>query len=141
LAAVLSEEGRRLDALSSIDRAVRASIAQTADTLAPSQRRAFMLLSLVDTTELDIASVAALLDTDEMTAADIVDGLVVSQLVDVAPPGPARQLRLRFHALVRLYAREQAARHLDRAAIRAAIVRLLDLDKLRMGGARCLSIG
>lgn len=141
VAAVLSEEGRRLDALSSTDRAVRTSIAQTADTLAPSQRHAFMLLSLVDITELDIASVAALLDTDERTATDIIDGLVASQLVDAAPHGPARQLRLRFDALVRLYAREQAGQHLDRAAIRAAIVRLLDLDRPRMERARCLSPG
>jgi hypothetical protein len=39
LAAVLSDEGRRLDALSGGDRAVRASIARTADKLAPSQHR------------------------------------------------------------------------------------------------------
>jgi DNA-binding SARP family transcriptional activator len=145
LATVLSDEDRRLDALTSPDRAVRASIARSVDLLPPRQRTAFMLLSLLDPAPLDIAGAAALLDTDQTTAAQIIDALVVSQLVDVqlvdiASHAPAGQLPIHFHDLVRLYAREQALSHLDRAAAQAATARLIDLDLTRMDHARCLSI-
>ncbi len=126
LAALLADESRRLDELVCADRAVRRSIALTADLLTPAQREAFMTLSLAELPTFDVAAAAAILGTTHTQAAELVDALVESHLVDVAGWSPTDEFQVRFHDLVRLYAREQAAAHLDPQVGRAALTRLLD---------------
>src|SRR6266536_3069520 len=126
LAALLADESRRLDELVCADRAVRRSIALTADLLTPAQREAFMTLSLAELPTFDVAAAAAILGTTHTQAAELVDALVEGHLVDVAGWSPTDEFQVRFHDLVRLYAREQAAAHLDPQVGRAALTRLLD---------------
>jgi DNA-binding SARP family transcriptional activator/tetratricopeptide (TPR) repeat protein len=126
LSTLLRDESRRLDGLTVADRAIRSSIALTVNLLEPEQHEAFVTLALTDLPSLDVGAAAALLRTSHGRAADLIDSLVLSQLLDVVGWGPVDELRVRFHDLVRLFAREQATTHLDPATCHAAIARLLD---------------
>jgi len=109
LAAGLADERHRLDQLRVGDLEVRASFALSHDGLPEPARRAFGLLGLLDAPDFPAWTAAALLDTDQAMAEDLLEVLVDAQLVDVVERDEVGQLRYRFHDLLRAYARELVA--------------------------------
>ncbi|MBH5335299.1 tetratricopeptide repeat protein [Streptomyces pactum] len=121
LARKLADERRRLDELRAGDLAVKATFELGYGQLEPQQARAFRLLGLADGPDISLHAAAAVLDTDPPAAAELLDALVGSSLLESAVPG-----RYRYHDLVRLYARA-CAEHDEPADQReAAMSRLLD---------------
>ncbi|TMR16608.1 tetratricopeptide repeat protein [Nonomuraea turkmeniaca] len=122
LADRLADAARRLDTLQYADLAVRTSIAVSHRHLReePSGHDAAQvlpLLGLLDTPAHTPAATAALADWSEARAEAALERLRGARLLEAAGPG-----RYRFHDLIRLYAREQAAHELP-AEERAAAVR------------------
>lgn len=123
LADRLADAARRLDTLQYADLAVRASIAVSHRHLSeePSGHDAahvLPLLGLLDTPAHTPAATAALADWPEARAEAALDRLRGARLLESAGHG-----RYRFHDLIRLYAREQAARELPTAERAAALRR------------------
>jgi DNA-binding SARP family transcriptional activator len=124
----LADQQRRLDELTTGDLAVRASfevsvqaLRDSPDPLDRSAAEAFGLLALPDGPDLDVLAAARLLDVPAARAERVLERLADAQLVEAARPG-----RYQFHDLLRLYAREHAARqHPERARL-AALARLFD---------------
>ncbi|MGN9838387.1 BTAD domain-containing putative transcriptional regulator [Nonomuraea sp. H19] len=109
LAARLADAARRLDTLQYADLAVRASIAVSHRHLReePSGHDAahlLPLLGLLDTPTHTPAAAAALADWPEARAEAALERLRGARLLEAAGHG-----QFRFHDLIRLYAREQAA--------------------------------
>jgi DNA-binding SARP family transcriptional activator/Flp pilus assembly protein TadD len=146
----LADQQRRLDELTTGDLAVRASfevsvqaLRDSPDPLDRSAAEAFGLLALPDGPDLDVLAAARLLDVPAARAERVLERLADAQLVEAARPG-----RYQFHDLLRLYAREHAARqHPERARL-AALARLFDayaatawhtLELLRPGDRRLSS--
>jgi DNA-binding SARP family transcriptional activator len=113
LVSLLHDESRTLDTLTIADRAVRHSIAMTANLLTPAQREALTTLSLSHLTQFDIGYAAAALGVDLTRAAQLVDALVVHHMLDITGYGPSGDIHLQFHPLTRIYAREQTTTHPD----------------------------
>jgi DNA-binding SARP family transcriptional activator len=113
LASLLHDESRTLDTLTIADRAVRHSIAMTANLLTPAQREALTALSLSHLTQFDIGYAATALGVDLTRAAQLVDALVVHHMLDITGYGPSGEIHLQFHPLTRIYAREQTTTHPD----------------------------
>ncbi|MEE6259505.1 ATP-binding protein [Plantactinospora sonchi] len=111
LAALLGDERRRLDRLATGDLAVRASIGLSYHGLDEQSRRLFRRLSLFDAPDFPSWMAALLVgcSVDEVT--DQLEALVDAQLLTIAGPDPAGQLRYRFHDLVRLFGRREAETH------------------------------
>ncbi|GHB71291.1 hypothetical protein GCM10010377_72310 [Streptomyces viridiviolaceus] len=103
LADRLTDEERRLDALSAGDLRVNTAFALSYSRLAPGTARMFRLLSLVPGADFSIPSAAVLADTSLPAAEDLLEELLDAGLL-MASPGD----RYRFHDLLRLYA---GARH------------------------------
>ena len=110
----------RLDELRLGDLAVRASLQLSYRALAPDLRRAWRLLSLVDGPDVGLGIAAAQLDLDTSAADTLLERLAAENLLDEPAPG-----RFRFHDLVRLFAREQAAREETAVDRQAALDRLM----------------
>ncbi|MCQ4080669.1 tetratricopeptide repeat protein [Streptomyces sp. RB6PN25] len=121
LARKLSDERRRLDELKAGDLAVKATFELGYGQLAPEQARAFRLLSLPDGPDFSLDAAAAVLGMDPYEAESLLEALVDISLLESAAPA-----RYRFHDLLRLYARECAARDETRESREAALSRLLD---------------
>lgn len=102
LAERLAGEGTRLNELRIDDLEARASLAWSYEALDDVQRRAFRLLGLLDVPDFPGWVVAALLGIDVHDAEEIVDSLADVHLLEVW------QGRYRFHALLRVFARERA---------------------------------
>lgn len=125
LAGQLADATGRLDALQHADLAVRTVIAVSHHHLQdePTGRDAahlFTLLGLLDTPTHTPAATAALTDWADHRAERALDRLLDARLLESAGPD-----RYRMHDLVRLYARELAARSLPEAGRRAAVRRTL----------------
>ncbi len=110
----------RLDELRLGDLAVRASLQLSYRSLTPDLRRACRLLSLVDGPDVGLGVAAAQLDLDLSAADTLLARLAAENLLDEPAPG-----RFRFHDLVRLFAREQAARDETAVDRQAALDRLM----------------
>ncbi|WP_053737739.1 BTAD domain-containing putative transcriptional regulator [Nocardia sp. NRRL S-836] len=108
LAGRLSDERRRFDELSLGDLDVRASLALSYDGLGETHRRAFRLLSLVDTPDFPAWVASPLLGLDLDDAEDHVEALVDARLVDYAGRDAVGQVRYRLHDLLRAFGREAA---------------------------------
>ncbi|HVK26676.1 MAG TPA: BTAD domain-containing putative transcriptional regulator [Actinokineospora sp.] len=104
----LADEHRRLDELDMGDVAVRASVGLSYHALDPVARRTFRLLGLLGVPDFAAWVAAALLDVPEEAAEEIVERLVEARVVDIATPGPDREIRYRLHDLHRIYAAERA---------------------------------
>ncbi|MFI7702115.1 BTAD domain-containing putative transcriptional regulator [Nonomuraea sp. NPDC049480] len=122
LADQLTDTTRRLATLVHADLDIRTSIAAGLQHLPdePSGRdavHAFLLLGLLETRTPTAAVASALTDWPEHRAEAALDHLVDARLLESAGPG-----RYRMPDLIRLYAREQAARHVPEPA-RGAVVR------------------
>ncbi|WP_171074845.1 AfsR/SARP family transcriptional regulator [Nonomuraea basaltis] len=111
LADQLADATRRLDALEHADLAIRDSIAVSLQHLPEEPAghdaaHAFFLLGLLQTPTHTVATASALTDWPEHSAEAALNHLLDARLLESAGPG-----RYRMHGLIRLYAREQAARH------------------------------
>lgn len=125
----LADVRRRLDLLEQHDAGVRASVAvsvsQLTQSLVPVERAAaaaMPYLGVLELTDLEIRTVARLIDKPIGETERIMDRLVDLHLIDEHSPG-----RYRMHDLVRTFASEQARSELadhDRAA---GLVRVLEL--------------
>jgi DNA-binding SARP family transcriptional activator/tetratricopeptide (TPR) repeat protein len=119
LADRLGDERGRLDELRVGDLAVRASLALSHRGLDAGTARAFRLLSVLSAPDFPAWEVGALLDETVVGAESLLEGLVDAQLLEPAGEDGAGQLRYRFHALVRVYARERV-HEMEPAAVRLA---------------------
>ena len=109
MAALLSDERRRLDELAVGDLEVRAGLALSYTGLDPDARRAFRRLGVLDVPDFAPWVVAALLDVSRGQADQLVEKLLDAQLLELACGPDGSQTRYRFHDLIRVYAREVAA--------------------------------
>jgi DNA-binding SARP family transcriptional activator/tetratricopeptide (TPR) repeat protein len=150
LAGRLADQQRRLDELATGDLAVRAcfdvsvqALRDSPDLLDRAAADAFGLLALPDGPDAGVLAAAGLLDVPAARAERVLERLADAQLVEAARPG-----RYRFHDLLRLYAREHAARQHGEHARVAALTRLLGfytatawrtLELLRPGDQRLTS--
>ncbi|GAA3774794.1 BTAD domain-containing putative transcriptional regulator [Plantactinospora mayteni] len=125
LAAELSDERARLDALRAGDLEVRATLAVSYGGLTEAERRAVRLLSLGDVPDFPAWAAACVLDLPPDEAEGIVERVADARLLDpVVADGGTGEVRYRFHELVRLFGRERAAAE-ETAAARAEAVRRL----------------
>ncbi|MEV7022810.1 BTAD domain-containing putative transcriptional regulator [Kitasatospora sp. NPDC093558] len=122
LARRLADQRRRLDELQLGNLAVETTIGLGYGQLSSAEARAFRLLSLIDSSDLPLAAVAALLGTDEDSAEEFAEALVEANMLECFTPG-----RYRYHDLLRLYAQRQNLRIGDVEEQQAAVRRLLDL--------------
>ncbi|MFG2817781.1 BTAD domain-containing putative transcriptional regulator [Kitasatospora sp. NPDC048365] len=122
LARRLADQRNRLQELQLGNLAVETTIGLGYGQLQPEEARAFRLLSVVDSPDLPLSAVAALLGTDERTAEDLAEALVEANMLECFTPG-----RYRYHDLLRLYAQRQNERLGDTVEQQAALLRLLDL--------------
>ncbi|HEV2777841.1 MAG TPA: BTAD domain-containing putative transcriptional regulator [Actinophytocola sp.] len=120
----LADERRRLDELAHGDLMVRASLLLTYEGLEPTAARLFRLLSALNLATIPSWVAAALLDEDPMEAAGLLERLVDMQMLDVAGVDLDGQPRYGFHAIIRLFAREQLSRA-DQQDRRDAVRRVL----------------
>jgi tetratricopeptide (TPR) repeat protein len=86
---------------------VRASLALTYDGLQVEARRLLRLLGSLDGLSFPTWVAAALLDSDVFEAADLLEGLVDAQMLEVVAVDATGSPRYKFHDLIRLFAREQ----------------------------------
>jgi hypothetical protein len=103
----LTDDHRRLDALSVGDRSVRSSIGLSHHALDARPRRLFRLLGALTETDVPVWVAGALLDLPEPEAEDLIEDLVDARLVEARGPYPGICARCGMHSLVRLYARER----------------------------------
>ncbi|MFF1823120.1 BTAD domain-containing putative transcriptional regulator [Kribbella sp. NPDC058245] len=108
----LADESQRLDYLIAGDRAVRASLDLTLTIATPESRQLFAALSLVGADEFAPWVAAPLLDTDEVTAAAVLENLAALGLVQLRRVSPPRY---GLHGLVRARALELHTQEPDRA--------------------------
>ncbi|MFF7751726.1 ATP-binding protein [Streptomyces sp. NPDC007971] len=139
----LADDHRRLDVLSLGERSVRAVFRAAYQALPSLQRRAFRLLSALDTPDLPAWALSPLLDVDADAADACLEGLLLAHLVQ-ARRGTTEGQRIVLHDLTRGYSKERAAEHLadeaDRAVRRllGALLSAADVAdaQLRPAGAR-----
>ncbi|MFF0298922.1 BTAD domain-containing putative transcriptional regulator [Kitasatospora sp. NPDC004614] len=122
LARRLADQRNRLQELQLGNLAVETTLGLGYAQLQPEEARAFRLLALVDSPDLPLAAVAALLGTAEQEAEDLAEALVEANMLECFTPG-----RYRYHDLLRLYAQRQNVKTGDPENQQAALLRLLDL--------------
>jgi DNA-binding SARP family transcriptional activator/tetratricopeptide (TPR) repeat protein len=129
LAERLADAQRRLDELEVAEAGVRASydvsyrqLQASSEALDRAAAEAFGLLGVLDGPELGLPVAARLLESPEEAAERVLERLVDAQLLETPSPG-----RYRLHDLLRLYAREQAARQRTAPERAAALGRVLGL--------------
>ena len=127
MAGRLTDEHRRLDEMRAGDLAVRASFEVSFTSLPPSTdkqgidpARAFCLLGPWQGPSISSAAAAALFGIPEYSAADALEVLVDTHLLESVATD-----RYRFHDLLRVYAAERADGDLSAAERDAALTRLL----------------
>lgn len=121
LARRLADQRRRLHELQLGNLAVETTIGLGYGQLQPREARAFRLLSLVDSPDLPLEAVAALLGTDEDEAESLAEALVEANMLECFTPS-----RYRYHDLLRLFAQRQNEKLKDTREQQQALLRLLD---------------
>ncbi|MFJ4676325.1 MULTISPECIES: AfsR/SARP family transcriptional regulator [unclassified Kitasatospora] len=122
LARRLADQRNRLQELQLGNLAVETTLGLGYAQLRPEEARAFRLLALVDSPDLPLPAVTALLGTSEQEAEDLAESLVEANMLECFTPG-----RYRYHDLLRLYAQRQNAKLGDVGRQHEALLRLLDL--------------
>ncbi|QKW21360.1 tetratricopeptide repeat protein [Kitasatospora sp. NA04385] len=122
LARRLADQRNRLQELQLGNLAVETTLGLGYAQLRTEEARAFRLLALVDSPDLPLSAVAALLDASEQEAEDLAEALVEANMLECFTPG-----RYRYHDLLRLYAQRQNTKLADTEQQQAALLRLLDL--------------
>ena len=107
-AAQLTDQRRRLAELSFRGVEVQASFALSYEGLSDEQARAFRLLGLLPTGQVDPEQLAALLNGTEEHARELLEALAGAGLLDLADSRSGTADRYEIHDLLRLFAREQA---------------------------------
>lgn len=125
LVARLEDEARRLDELAHHGLELRSNIGLTYRGLSKQAKRLFGLVALIEAPHFPAWTAAALLDTGLYQAEDVLETLVDAQVLDTVDLPGARQLRYRFHDLIRVYAREQLMATESEAEREAALTRVL----------------
>jgi transcriptional regulator with XRE-family HTH domain len=131
----LGAENLRLDELAAGDLEVRASVAQSYRGLGVVERRAFRLLGLLDVPDVAPWMLSALLDVPAVEADNIMERLADAQLLDAIGEDASRQIRYRFHDLLRLFARERLAIEDTLGTQRAALERTVLSDTATAHGS------
>ncbi|UUU34021.1 tetratricopeptide repeat protein [Streptomyces sp. CA-210063] len=108
LAERLADEHRRLDELSVGDLEVRASLGLSYQALDECARRVLRRIATLGSADVAVWTVAALSDTPEDEAEEILERLLDAQLIDCPGRDQVGQPRYRLHDLVRVYAAERA---------------------------------
>ncbi|WP_200308805.1 AfsR/SARP family transcriptional regulator [Streptomyces adelaidensis] len=108
LAERLADEHRRLDELAVGDLAVRASLGLSYQALDECSRRILRRIATLGSADVAVWTVAALADTPEDEAEEILERLLDAQLIDCPGRDQVGQPRYRLHDLVRVYAAERA---------------------------------
>ncbi|GAA3567096.1 BTAD domain-containing putative transcriptional regulator [Nonomuraea rosea] len=121
----LEDETRRLDELKHGEMGIRASISLTYDSLGDDTRRLFRRLAIVDSDVFSPWLSAALLDQPIGEAADLLDDLADTQLIETTGGGRGAHVQYRFHDLLRVYARERLASEEPAGDRAAALARVL----------------
>jgi DNA-binding SARP family transcriptional activator len=121
----LRDERSRLDELSHGDVAVRSLLADVYESLSPTAKTLFWLLSALEIHEFSAWTAAALLDCDTMRVGVLLDELADVRLLDAHFSTLTRQPRYRFHELVRVFASEHRLAQDDEAACVDAVERSL----------------
>jgi tetratricopeptide (TPR) repeat protein len=103
LADRLADEGRRLDELRLVDRAVRSALRAVHDELGPGERLVLRRVGGYPGTSVGLGAAAARCALDEHVVAEALERLSEAFLVESPAPD-----RYRLHDLVRLFARELA---------------------------------
>jgi len=116
----LHDEQRRLDELTHGDLSVRHTIDLSYRALDPRAQTLLRRLALLDVPDFPSWAAAAVLETGDTEAEDLLDLLTDAQLVQATGRDRAGHVRFRFPGLVRLHARERA--YVDEPAERAATV-------------------
>jgi len=125
LADRLRDERRRLSELSLGDLDVRGTFMISYAGLSDDHQRAFRRAGLLTGTDFAAWSLAALLDCDRDEAESLAEDLVAAKSVPVSGEDVTGEVRYRFHDLLRVLAREEAAKSETDANRRAAIERAL----------------
>lgn len=102
----MADAQRRLDELTTTDRAVRASFDVSCADLSEPTARVLRLVSLLDALDVGVPVAAALIGASEGVAGALLEELLDAQLVVSYAPD-----RYHLHDLVRLFARELAVEH------------------------------
>ncbi|MDX2937141.1 AfsR/SARP family transcriptional regulator [Streptomyces ipomoeae] len=108
LAERLADEHRRLDELAVGDLEVRAGLGLSYRALDESARRVLRRIATLGSADVAVWTVAALADTTEDEAEEILERLLDAQLTDCPGTDQVGQPRYRLHDLVRVYAAERA---------------------------------
>ncbi|MFF6782533.1 BTAD domain-containing putative transcriptional regulator [Streptomyces sp. NPDC012510] len=108
LAERLADEHRRLDELSVGDLEVRAGLGLSYQALDECARRVLRRIAVLGSADVALWTVAALADTPEDEAEEILERLLDAQLIDCPGRDQIGQPRYRLHDLVRVYAAERA---------------------------------
>ncbi|WP_441250459.1 AfsR/SARP family transcriptional regulator [Kitasatospora sp. McL0602] len=130
LARRLADQRRRLAELQLGNLAVETTIGLGYGQLSADEARAFRLLSLVDSPDLPLSAVTALLGLEEDRAEALAEALVEANMLECFTPG-----RYRYHDLLRLYAQHRNEKLKDTAEQDAARLRLLELLLATTGNA------
>lgn len=104
----LADERRRLDELSRGEVKVRSCLELSCRGLTPAAVMMFRRLGLLQAPDFPAWAGAAVLDTSEPHARDLIEDLLDARLLEVAGHDSLGRVRYRFHDLVRLYAKERA---------------------------------
>jgi tetratricopeptide (TPR) repeat protein len=110
-----------LDKLEQDDIGVRASFELSYRSLKPAARQAFRRMSVIPDSQFPAHLVAIAAGCDEKLADSLVEGLVAANLVDRG----TRDGDIRFHDLIRVYAREKLAEEEGEAGQREAETRVM----------------
>ncbi|MGN9821934.1 AfsR/SARP family transcriptional regulator [Streptomyces sp. SD11] len=121
----LANERHRLDELTHGELTIRASLSLSHDALGATEQRLMRLMSLSQGPTLPGWLAGALLDDDRPFASDLLEPLVDMQMLDVIGVEPGGGIRFGFHDLIRVFAREQLARHGDVQERSAALRRMM----------------
>ncbi|WP_322749114.1 MULTISPECIES: AfsR/SARP family transcriptional regulator [unclassified Frankia] len=116
----------RLNVLRVGDLEVRASVDLSYRGLPAATRRAFRLLSVLETEDVSPLAAAALLDQNVQQAAELLEELAVGHLIE-RRAGNGDEPRYRFHDLLLLFARERLAQEDCPADRCAALERVLEM--------------
>lgn len=142
LANRLTDERQRLPVLEVDDLAVRTSFASSYDDLTPTLARAFSMLGNVEAPDFAPWILAALLDTSQVDAEDLVEHLTDAQLVSFVRRDSTGAHRYRCHDLLRLYASEKSVKIFSVSERSAAVKRMLSgYMRLALAGIKGLGPG
>jgi DNA-binding SARP family transcriptional activator len=120
----LADETRRLDELSYGDMGVRDSIAISYGNLSKNAQRLLRLLALIEAPDFEAWVGAPLLETDTRRAAELIEELAESYLIDARHGPVTDSVRYRFHDITRPFARERLLSDESPEARYAALARV-----------------